>query len=510
MMRELLLSLDCGTQSVRALVFDLTGNLLKKTQIKLEYESPFPGWGEQRPEYFWEKLCMATRTLWNEVPEFRTQIAGVSLTTQRGTVINLDENGESLRAAITWFDQRINREFKKIPVWDLIFKAIGMSDAIRFFQKQTEALWIYQNQPEIWEKTFKYLLLSGYLNYKLTGNFVDSIASQVGYIPFDFKRQNWAPPYDWKWKLIPAKKDMLPELKMPTQILGHITKKASEETGIEEGLPVIASGSDKACETLGCGVIDDSLIHLSFGTTATVNVVSKKYREVIPFIPPYPFVIPEHYTMEIQIFRGFWLVSWFKEQFAESEKKDAELKKCSVEELLEEKIKLIPPGSEGLILQPYWSPGIRIPGPEAKGSIIGFSDWHTKYHLYRAILEGIAYSLREGTEKIETKIGKRINKIHIGGGGSNSDVAMQITADIFNRVVERPKISEASGLGAAIIMAVALGFYKNFSEAVQKMYKKGKEFFPEPENHKKYNHFYEKGYLKIYNQLRGIYKSIVE
>lgn len=509
MKKNYILTIDCGTQSVRAIVFDPAGHLIAKTQTPLKYNSTKPGWGEQLPEYFWDKTKEVILNLWEKQPELKKDIIAITLTTQRGTVINVNKKGESLRPAITWFDQRQVENPKPIKGWNLIFKLIGMSDAIQFFQKQVEASWIYENEPEVWKNTYKYVLLSGYLSYKLTGNFVDSIACQVGYIPFDYKHHRWAPQWDWKWKLIPASVDLMPELKKPGEILGYITKQVSKEIDLPEGLPVIAAGSDKACETLGCGVVDDSSVHLSFGTTATVNVITKTYKEAIPFIPPYPSVIPHHYTMEIQIFRGFWLITWFKEQFAFSEKLEAEQRHCSVEEVLEEKIKSIKPGSQGLILQPYWSPGIRIPGPEARGAIIGFSDWHTKYHLYRAILEGIGYSLREGTERIEKKLKKKIPRIVVGGGGSNSDVALQITADIFNREVEKPLISEASGLGSAMIAYVGAGIYANIYEAVKKMYKKGKIINPNPENHKIYNKIYE-NYKQIYKKLKPIYKNIHE
>ncbi len=508
MNQNLILTIDCGTQSIRAIVFDIKGNLIEKTKVPLEYEHPYPGWGEQKPEYFWEKLCEATKDLWDKNPTLRDRILVISLTTQRGTVVNVDRKGHSLRPAITWFDQRQVEKIKPIPYWDWIFRFIGMKSTIEFFQKQIEAGWIYQNQPEIWNQTYKYLLLSGYLTYKLTGKFVDSIASQVGYIPFDYKKQKWASKYDWKWKLVPITLEQLPDLIEPGKIMGTITKQTAQETGIPEGLPVVAAGADKACETLGCGVVDDSSIHLSFGTTATVNVITPKYKEAIPLIPPYPSVIPKHYTMEIQIFRGFWLITWFKNQFANSEEMEAKQRDCSVEEILEQRIQQIPPGSLGLILQPYWSPGIRIPGPEAKGAIIGFSDWHNKYHLYRAILEGIAYSLREGTERIEKKLKKKIQRVCVGGGGSNSQIALQITANVFNRVIEKPKVSEASGLGAAMIATYGMGVYPNLQETVRNMYQRGNLIYPDPKHHYMYNEIYHKVYSKIYKNLKPLYKEL--
>ncbi|MBW7859000.1 MAG: carbohydrate kinase, partial [Leptonema sp. (in: Bacteria)] len=201
-----------------------------------------------------------------------------------------------------------------------------------------ESTWIEKNQPEIWKKTSKFVLLSGYLSYRLTGQHRDSIASQVGYIPFDYKSHKWASASDWKWQATRLQPSQLSELVKPGELIGQITKEASLATGIPEGLPLIASGADKACEILGSGVSDESTAHLSFGTTATVNVLSKKYHEAVRFMPPYPSAILGQYSMEIQIFRGFWMVSWFKKQFGfEDEKEAAKLGK-SAEQLLEERI----------------------------------------------------------------------------------------------------------------------------------------------------------------------------
>ncbi len=166
-----------------------------------------------------------------------------------------------------------------------LFKLLGMTDTIQYFQAEAEINWIKKHQPEIWEKTDKYVLLSGFLTYKLTGKLIDSTGCQVAYIPFDYKNQDWAKPSDWKWDAVAVKPEMLPELVPLTQVLGTITKAASQATGIPEGLPLIATASDKATEVIGAGCLEPNIGCLSFGTTATINTTHKKYIEVIPLIP---------------------------------------------------------------------------------------------------------------------------------------------------------------------------------------------------------------------------------
>ncbi|MBN2688294.1 MAG: FGGY-family carbohydrate kinase, partial [Deltaproteobacteria bacterium] len=288
------------------------------------------------------------------------------------------------------------------------------------------------------------------------------------------------------------------------------SKKASDETGIPSGIPLIASAADKACEVIGSGSLEPSIGCLSYGTTATINVTSRKYVEAIPLLPPYPSAIPDFYTIEVQIYRGFWMVSWFKKEFGYKEQQEAAANGVAPEDLLEEQIEDIPPGSMGLILQPYWSPGLKLPGPEAKGAVIGFGDVHTRGHLYRAILEGLGYALREGKERIENRTKIPITSLRVSGGGSQSRAAMQMTADIFGLPTARPHLYETSGLGAAIDAAVGVGLHSDFVSAIKAMTHVGDVFEPNMKHHEIYDNLYRDVYKKMYKRLRPFYERIRE
>ena len=507
-----LLAIDNGTQSVRALLFDLEGNLVGKGKVELEaYFSTQPGWAEQDPEYYWRSLGEACQKLWDSVDIDRSQIRGVSLTTQRGSLINVDVDGKPLRPAMLWLDQRRAEVRGKIKgLWGWLFKLIREEETIDYFRAQAEANWIAQHQPEVWAKTHKFLLLSGFLTHRLSGRFADSVGSCVAYLPFDYKRLQWARPGDWKWQAMPVTPAMLPELVKPGERIGSISAEASRHTGIPEGLPLIAAASDKACEVIGSGGVEPSTACLSYGTTATINTTRSSYLETIPLIPPYPAAIPDRYNTEVMIFRGFWMVSWFKEQFGYAERQRGLELGVEAETLFDELVNRVPPGSMGLMLQPYWSPGIREPGLEAKGSIIGFGDVHTRAHLYRAILEGLAYALRQGKEKIEKRSGTRITRLRVSGGGSQSDAAMQLTADIFGLPAERPHVYETSGLGAAIDCAVGLGLHPDFETAISAMTRVGKVFQPNPDAQAVYQRLYHEVYQRMYQRLQPLYRSIRE
>ncbi len=510
MSKSYLLAIDNGTQSVRALLFDAHGNLVDKSQVAIDsYQSPQPGWVENDPEAFWQALCQACQHLWANTSVPKSAVAGVVITTQRATTIALDKAGKPLRPAMIWLDQRRADVTPKLKWWwEAAFRAIGMRDTVRFFQREAEANWIAQHQPEIWAKTDKFLLLSGYLNYRFTGKFVDSIASQVGYIPFDYKKGCWAAKSDWKWQVLPIRPSMLPELVSAGTIIGAVSAQVALDTGIPEGTPVIAGAADKACEVIGAGCLTPEIACLSYGTTATVNTTTPRYLEATPFIPPYQAAVPKHYNTEIQITRGFWMVSWFKEQFGLHEKQIAQRRGVAPETLFDELVNAVPPGAQGLMLQPFWNPGIKVPGPEAKGAIIGFGDVHTRAHLYRAILEGLAYALREAKERIEKRGGTRITKVRVSGGGSQSDAAMQITANIFNLPCERPHLYETSGLGAAILAAVSLKIHPDFATAIAKMTRVGQVFLPEPVHAQTYEQLYRRVYCRMYQRLQPLYLDI--
>ncbi|MDP2821098.1 MAG: FGGY family carbohydrate kinase [Sulfuritalea sp.] len=195
----------------------------------------------------------------------------------------------------------------------------------------------------------------------------------------DQRRADTRPRFSWWWELA-------------FRAIGM------RDTGIPEGLPVIAGAADKACEVIGAGCLTPEIACLSFGTAATINTTTTpRYLEATPFIPPYQAAVPGYYNTEIQITRGFWMVNWFKEQFGLHEEIEARSRGVAPESLFDELVNAVPAGAMGLMLQPFWNPGIKMPGPEAKGAVIGFGDVHTRAHLYRAILEGLATAVREMT-----------------------------------------------------------------------------------------------------------------
>ena len=507
MKRDKLLTVDCGTQSLRTMIFDTEGNILDKEKIEYQpYQSPRPGWAEQDPGLFWTSLIDGCQALKKRNPDLFSRIGGVGVTTQRDTMINLAEDGSVLRPAITWLDTRTAGGLYEpgLPMKG-IYKVIGMEKVIKKTMRDGKCNWIRENQQDIWDNTWKYVQVSGFLNYRLCGEPVDSVASMVGHIPMDNRKRRWSSRKSLASKLFPVEKEKQYRLTEPGEIIGVVTAQASTVTGLPEGLPVVACGSDKSCETLGMGCLDPSMASLSFGTTATVEVTSPGYFEPLPFMPAYCAAYPGSWVPEVEIFRGYWMISWFRDELGYRETEEARRLGILPEELLNKLLEKDPPGCRGLMMQPYWGPSLK--DPMAKGSIIGFGDVHTRSSIYRATVEGLGYALRDGLETLEKRGHFYSDKITVSGGGSKSDLICQISADIFGRPLVRGRTYETSGLGAAILTAGALGLFPSIDAAVNRMVHYERTFTPRPENVQIYNRLY-KVYRKIYLRMKDLYQDI--
>ncbi len=509
--RPLALTIDIGTQSVRTTLIDKKGNIVGLAKIKYDpvYYSLEKGYAEQDPDYYWKviKECLSKLTSTN-AKDFK-DVVGATITTFRDSSVQLDKDLKPLRNCILWLDQRTSDAKEKIPaLYAFLFKLIGMNDTIELNRKRTIAHWLKENESELWKKVHKYVNISTYLIYLLTGKLVDSCSSMTGHYPINFKKGEWYKENALKGCIYGIKPAQLPELKKPGEILGIIKDDVAEETGLPKGIKLYAAGSDKACETVGLGALSRDIGAVSYGTASTIEVSNRKYHEPEKFLPAYPAAVPNFYNMEYQIYRGYWMLTWFSKEFASELIDEAKIQDMAVEELLNSKLADIPPGSDGLVLQPYWGPGLSR--PLSKGSIIGFTDVHTRFHLYRAIVEGIAYALRDGLEGIEKSQHHKISEIRISGGGSQSDTICQITADIFGLPVSRVQTYETSSLGAAIAVFLAAKEFDTVENAISEMSHVTKTFLPDEDAHTKYNYLYKKVYLKMYPDLKGVYKDITK
>ena len=509
MKEPLILTIDFGTQSVRAGLFNKKGETvaLVKEKYNPPYFSPKKGYAEQDPNFYWDLAIKSLKELTKKAKDILENIIGCTITTFRDTSVQLDKDLKPIRPCVLWLDQRMAEAKEKLPaIHRFLFKLVGMKNAIELNRKRTIAHWLKENEPETWEKTYKYVNISTYLTYLLTGNLVDSAASVTGHYPIYFKKRVWYKEGAMKGRIFGVPNRMLPDLKQPGEVLGVIKEEIADACGLPHGIKVYATGSDKACETVGLGALSKDIGAISYGTASTIEVSNQKYHEPEKFLPAYPAAVPGWYNMDVQIYRGYWMLTWFSKNFAGELVDEAKLQHKTMEDLLNSQLSDVPPGSDGLVLQPYWGPGLSR--PLAKGAIIGFSDVHTRAHLYRAIIEGIAYALKEGLEGIEKSQKHKVKRLMISGGGSQNDQICQITADIFNLPVSRVQTFETTSLGTAIATFVAAGVFENVEDAIAAMSHTTTTFIPNEVASQQYKYLYKKVYLKMFPQLKDVYKDI--
>ncbi len=494
---KLIMAIDVGTQSVRAVVCDSQGNIVANERIvsKPCIVKKF-GWAEAEPDSFWDNVCYCTNKVKEKLKDDMKNIQGVSITTNRDNILCVDKDGKPLRDWITWMDQRLSPE----AVISTKKETQGLSKVIRYVKKsffdmvstRSKFNWIKIHEPEIYAKTYKFLTLCGHITYKFTGKFNDAIGLQMGVYPYDiahFDFYNLKAIYD----IVGVTRDKLAdEVFQSGEIMGLVTKEAEAISGIPAGTPIIAAGGDKQCEVIGAGCFNSDDAVVSYGTMAAVcTVIDKFFEGKNKSFYTWASSYPGKWTPEFYVDRGYWLVTWFCNQYAKEKDFPAFL------EEMNKQSEKIPAGSQGLLVFPFWAPHYVL-YPDARGVIFGFTDDHTPAHVYKAILESIAYILRDGLNLIERKNGKKASRLIVVGGGSKSDVAMQLTADIFNKEVVRVSSGEIGAVGALAIGGASVKIFDSIESGVNSLIKPVKVFKPIPENVKTYEHIYKEIYSKIY------------
>ena len=504
------LCIDYGTQSVRVSIINDKGEFLAFEQEKYNppYFSVKPGYCEQDADYYYDMMAKAAKRLVKKNKELVKECSSISSTCFRDTYVILDKNFKPIRPAIIWLDQRKAKLEKKIPfIYSAAFWLVGMSETIKLNRKRTPALWLQEHEKENWAKARYYAPINSYLNYRMLGVLGDSASNMIGHAPICFKTGKAYSKNHLKGIIYGVDPIMLPKIFKVGKEVGKITENCHVETGLPQGLRYIGTGNDKSCEALGAGAIEPNSAHASFGTSCSIAMTKNKYFEPIHFLPSYITAYPGYYSGEVQIYRGCWMLTRFSKEFAKDEVDEATIEKVAPEEILNKKIMDISPGSNGLVVQPYWGP--QLDKPLGKGSIIGFyDDVHTKFHIYRAIIEGLCYAMKEGLISIQKRSRQKCKYVTISGGGSKSDAICQITADILNLPVYKPEHYEASSLGCAISQFISLKVFNGPEDAKKSMVKYEKIFKPNPIDSEKYVYLYKNVYSTIYPKLKKTYSYL--
>lgn len=508
-MQSVILTFYVGTQSIRAVMMNSVGELLHS--VKNEYQQPFfsrySGWTEQRAEFYWEILCETSKELKEKAGSDWNKIKGVTVSTIRDSVVCVDEEGRPIRPAILWMDKRESEHSKDIPLFNkMVFRVSNMLETANTVSKASACNWIMENEPEIWNRTYKFLMLSGYLYYKLVGKFVDSRANVVGHVPFNYKKGRWMKSNELMYCLFPVPQNKLCYLCEPEETAGYIMEEASELTGIPEGIPLIATGSNRGCEAIGLSCITPEKAAINLGTTTSIQYTTPKYVEPQSCLPPYCSPYKGMYSAEIEIYRGDLLISWFQKEFADKEAKEAQIIGIGLEDLLNKKLADVAPGCNGLVFQPYFSTEYSM--MNSRGAMIGLSGIHTRGHIYRAIIEGINYALLDAMETLQERLDVKTEGIYVSGHSSKSDELCQILADVTGLSVYRVQTPDAGIIGSSIVGLKGLGVFNSIEDGVRNMVHIQKPFRPNIKTHETYQRLYRKVFLHMFDRLSPLYDSV--
>lgn len=498
-----LLGIDIGTSACKAALFDRKGQVLAAANGEYPVYYPEEGWAEQNPEEWWSAVCEAVRQVIRKAGIQPEEIAGVGIDGQSWSAIAIDKGGKVLTNTPIWMDtraqsicDRLNEEIGE----DEIFRIAGNS--LQPSYTTAKILWYKENLPEVYSKIYKILQSNSYIAFKLTGQISQDLSQGYGLHCFDMRTGQWDEEMCRKMG-IPS--DFLPEIVPSDRIIGTVTKKAAEESGLAEGTPVAAGGLDAACGTLGAGVIHSGETQEQGGQAGGMSICIEKYQAAPRLILGF-HVIPGKWLLQGGTTGGGGVMRWFEREFADYERLMREQTGISSLDQLNEIAEKVTPGCDGLVFLPYMA-GERSPiwNPYAKGVFYGLDFSKTKGHMVRACMEGVAFSLRHNLETAE-EAGAKAEILRAMGGSANSLLWTQIKSDVTGKTMAVPASDTATTLGAALLAGVGTGFYKDYEEAVAETVKVTRKHQPDPEKKAVYDKNYET-YLELYRSLSGLMKK---
>ncbi|MDY3016177.1 xylulokinase [Blautia sp.] len=498
-----LLGIDIGTSACKAALFDRKGQVLAAANGEYPVYYPEEGWAEQNPEEWWSAVCEAVRQVIRKAGIQPEEIAGVGIDGQSWSAIAIDKGGKVLTNTPIWMDtraqsicDRLNEEIGE----DEIFRIAGNS--LQPSYTTAKILWYKENLPEVYSKIYKILQSNSYIAFKLTGQISQDLSQGYGLHCFNMRTGQWDEEMCRKMGI---PRDFLPEIVPSDRIIGTVTKKAAEESGLAEGTPVAAGGLDAACGTLGAGVIHSGETQEQGGQAGGMSICIEKYQADPRLILGF-HVIPGKWLLQGGTTGGGGVMRWFEREFADYERLMREQTGISSLDQLNEIAEKVKPGCDGLVFLPYMA-GERSPiwNPYAKGVFYGLDFSKTKGHMVRACMEGVAFSLRHNLETAE-EAGAKAEILRAMGGSANSLLWTQIKSDVTGKTMAVPASDTATTLGAALLAGVGTGFYKDYEEAVAETVKVTRKHQPDPEKKAVYDKNYET-YLELYRSLSGLMKK---
>lgn len=449
------IGIDSSTTATKALLINESGSVVAVASSEYSYETPHPLWSEQDPALWWEATVKSIRAVLNQSGINGSAVKGIGLTGQMHGLVLLDGDDEVLRPSILWNDQRTGSQC------DEIHKIVGKQ---RFIQvtgnvaltgfTAPKILWVREHEPEIYAKATQILLPKDYIRYKLTNVYAMDRAGGAGTALFDLKERTWSHKILAKLDIDPA---MLPPTFEGTEVTGTITGEVANLTGLKEGTLVVGGGGDQAAGAVGVGAIRSGVVGLVLGTSGVVFATTPSALiEPEGRLHAFCHSIPNRWHFMGVMLSAAGSLRWYRDILAPGVDYDALIAPAAA----------VTAGCDGLLFLPYLT-GERTPHPDplARGAFVGLTIRHGKAHMTRAVLEGVAFGLRDSFELIKNAGLPNIEQVRVSGGGAKSALWMQILADTFNAELVTVNTTEGAAYGAALLAGVGAGAWSDVDAA---------------------------------------------
>jgi len=498
--RGLVIGVDSGTSSTRAILFDARGRALAEGRRAYQVLRPRPGWVEQKAEWWWEALVGSLRDLLAAGVD-PAEIMGLAITHQRITAVPVDREMVPLRNAILWNDVRCGEQNQRALERvgrERLYRRTGYNPGIWTVYK---AMWLQDHEPEIYHRMDKLVLVQDYLVHQLTGELstTSSAAVMTGCLDVAH-RHRWAEDILEELEVRPS--IWVDKVLAGGEVAGRISQAGAEATGLPKGLPVIAAAGDQPCGVVGAGVTKPSMLGVNGGTSCTMETCS----QTLPLDPEANYFIEISpmgtYFPENSIYSGgSALMNWLKTALGGEEERGEDWDWEDFYSLAGQ----APPGNIGLMMIPYLS-GATAPywDVDARGVLFGLGMDHSKAHLVRAVIEGLAYEVRRQSAFMEKGTGVKIKEVRMYGGSARSRLWNQVFADVLGVAVRSTKTVETTALGAAICAAAGVGLHPDIETAAAKMVEVEGEFSPDRANRELYDRLFNEVYAQFYDRVQDL------
>ena len=497
--KKLLMGLDISTTGAKALLIDENGEVHSSTTTPLSLSTPRPLWSEQNPSDWWSAMQKSIRKALSDATVPASAITAVGLTGQMHGLVLLDEKGEVLRPAILWNDQRTGEQCDEIRARigkERLIQITG-NDALTGFTAP-KILWVKQNEPEVFSKVRHILLPKDYIRLKLTDVFAIDRAGGACTLLFNLKKRTWS---EEMLEAIEIPEAWLPPTFEGPEITATISEQAAALTGLPLGMPVVAGGGDQAAQAVGVGAVEPGILALTLGTSGVVFAPT-----VTPLIEPegrlhaFCHAVPQMWHFMGVMLSAAGSLQWYRDTVAPD---------LDFDELIGE-VKDITPGSEGLFFLPYLT-GERTPHPDpnARGAWIGLTIRHRRAHLTRAVLEGVAFGLKDSFTLIQEAGLGEIREVRISGGGAKSDIWRQILADALEVELVTVNTTEGAAYGAALLAGVGAGIWQDVPSACRETIQATGQTRPDWETVSVYQRYYGR-YRALYPALTDEFDAMTD